>query len=79
MANELAARAYRTEVAGLRRDVARAVDAVRHHLDDARAWLDHPDGPGLQALNLGATVAELVGKAAALKALLDAAYLVDGA
>ncbi len=81
MADHLAARAYRSEVAHLRANTERALGAVDRHLAEMRAWLADPKGGGgmFQPQNLGADVADLIQQAAAMKALVDADYLVDGA
>ncbi len=78
MADHLATRAYRSEVAHLRSNVERALNAVDRHLADVRAWVANPKGPGVQAQNLGADVADLIQQAAALKALVNVEFLVDG-
>ncbi len=78
MADSLARRAYLGEIAALRRNVARACDDVDRHVATIRAWADNPNSGQLpQPRNLGADVAVLVEHAAALKALLDANYLVE--
>ncbi len=79
MADPLAARAYRSEVAHLWANTERALNAADRHLTDVRGWLANPKGPGVQAQHLGSDVADLIQQAAALKALIDADYLVDGA
>lgn len=79
MADDLAVRVYRSEVAALRTKATREVNDARRHLDIIQGWLDSPDGLLPQTRNLGTTIATLTEQVAALKALLDASYLVDGA